>query len=678
MATNPTIKPRRGTGAPGVGAINQNELAVDTTNNRIYIGAADGSGTLIGSAPGGSNTQVQFNNSGVLGGDADLTFDGTNLQIGSQGDLRLADADSSNYVAFQAPSSVTNNNIYTLPSAVGSANQVLQIASVAGNDATLQWATVSGSGSPGGSDTYVQFNDGGSTFGGDAGLTYNKTTDTLTVTGDLNVNGGDITTTSVVSNLFNNNATTVNIGTGAATTVSIGTNANGAAVNLCNGNIVFSRSGSGMVYYSNLTDGSNAGMNIKCNASFSPISIGDTDSGNNSTVITVDDSTSTITFSTGTGVYAFPGSNGTSGQVLFTNGSGTLAWGDVSAGVGLNVSTTSSSATINLDDIFLFGDGSDGDVTVTGSTTLTRDMFYNNLTINSSGSINTAGFRIYVKGTLDITAAAANSIQRNGTVGNSASSTTGATAVSALSSGSVGSDTGSGAGGNGGTAAGTQGSAPTASTVSNGGQNGASGKGGNGTSGNGGAARSATTPTTLPINRIEHNLIRGVTLINGGICGAGGSGGGGDGTAGGGGGSGGLGGGVVFLAAKTISRGGSTATGCISCNGGNGGNGFAPIAGNRGGGGGGSGGGGGWIYLIYNTLSGSSASNAIRSNGGTGGNGANGNGTGTAGDGGTGGGGGRINVFNTASGVLTSTVGSTGTANSGTSGGAGETLQVSL
>lgn len=37
-----------------------------------------------------------------------------------------------------------------------------------------------GATTPGGSDTHVQFNDGGSTFGGDAGLTYNKTTDTLT------------------------------------------------------------------------------------------------------------------------------------------------------------------------------------------------------------------------------------------------------------------------------------------------------------------------------------------------------------------------------------------------------------------------------------------------------------------------------------------------------------------
>lgn len=33
---------------------------------------------------------------------------------------------------------------------------------------------------PGGSDTYVQFNDGGTTFGGDSGLTFNKTTHTLT------------------------------------------------------------------------------------------------------------------------------------------------------------------------------------------------------------------------------------------------------------------------------------------------------------------------------------------------------------------------------------------------------------------------------------------------------------------------------------------------------------------
>ena len=41
--------------------------------------------------------------------------------------------------------------------------------------------TGGGSTSPGGSDTQIQFNDGGS-FGGDSGLTYNKTTDTLSAT----------------------------------------------------------------------------------------------------------------------------------------------------------------------------------------------------------------------------------------------------------------------------------------------------------------------------------------------------------------------------------------------------------------------------------------------------------------------------------------------------------------
>jgi hypothetical protein len=74
---------------------------------------------------------------------------------------------------------------------------------------------------PGGLDTYVQFNDGGSTFGGDAGLTYNKTTDTLTIAGDLAVNGGDITTSTSTFNIANSTATTVNIG-GGASSVSIG------------------------------------------------------------------------------------------------------------------------------------------------------------------------------------------------------------------------------------------------------------------------------------------------------------------------------------------------------------------------------------------------------------------------------------------------------------------------
>jgi hypothetical protein len=45
---------------------------------------------------------------------------------------------------------------------------------------TVTIAAASGA-TPGGSDTQVQFNDGGSTLGGDAGFTYNKTTNTATL-----------------------------------------------------------------------------------------------------------------------------------------------------------------------------------------------------------------------------------------------------------------------------------------------------------------------------------------------------------------------------------------------------------------------------------------------------------------------------------------------------------------
>ena len=71
------IKVKRGTTTPTTG-LAEHEIAVDTTAKRIYIGALDGSGILVGSAPAGSTTQVQFNNAGVLGASAGLVFDSAN------------------------------------------------------------------------------------------------------------------------------------------------------------------------------------------------------------------------------------------------------------------------------------------------------------------------------------------------------------------------------------------------------------------------------------------------------------------------------------------------------------------------------------------------------------------------------------------------------------------------
>ena len=94
----------------------------------------------LASPPGGSNTEVQFNNSGSFGGSENLAWDGSNLQIGDQGDLRLGDADNSNYIALQAPSTVASNVTLTFPATDGDADQFLQT----NGSGVLAWAAVSG------------------------------------------------------------------------------------------------------------------------------------------------------------------------------------------------------------------------------------------------------------------------------------------------------------------------------------------------------------------------------------------------------------------------------------------------------------------------------------------------------------------------------------------------------
>jgi hypothetical protein len=63
-----------------------------------------------------------------------------NLTINAQGDLRFADSDSSNWVAFQAPATVASNVTWTLPSADGTSGQVLST----NGSGTLSWYTAGG------------------------------------------------------------------------------------------------------------------------------------------------------------------------------------------------------------------------------------------------------------------------------------------------------------------------------------------------------------------------------------------------------------------------------------------------------------------------------------------------------------------------------------------------------
>ena len=53
------------------------------------------------------------------------TFTG-DITLNAQSDVRFADSDSSNYIALQAPATVSSNVTFTLPSADGTANQALK------------------------------------------------------------------------------------------------------------------------------------------------------------------------------------------------------------------------------------------------------------------------------------------------------------------------------------------------------------------------------------------------------------------------------------------------------------------------------------------------------------------------------------------------------------------------
>jgi uncharacterized protein YceK len=275
---------------------------------------------------------------------------------------------------------------------------------------------------------------------------------------------------------------------------------------------------------------------------------------------------------------------GTSGQYLQTLGAGAdPAWATVSAGGGNGV----------------FGDGSDGTVTISGTTTLTRDMYYDTLTVQNGGTLKTAGYRCFAKTLCQVDTGGIISCD-GGAAGLAGSN--GAAAPAGTLPGST---------------AGAFGGNPNAGSNASGTTNSFGGAGGNGGAGGTGAAGTAggatapsggnnTQPRYVPFSITAALLVAGggtthsTQMVQGG---AGGGGGGGDGTNQGG--AGGGGGGVLVLAAKTL-----TINGTIRANGGNGGN---STTGNTAGGGGG---GGGALLVTYNTKTGSGA---LQANGGTGG-----------------------------------------------------------
>jgi len=103
-------------------------------------------------AAGGNSTQLQFNNAGTLGGIPNVTWNGNVLTLGSVSALSISGGINGYFLQ-------TDGN---------------------GGLTWAQGGNGGGNGTPGGSNTQVQYNDNGS-FGGDVDFTFNKLTNTLTV-----------------------------------------------------------------------------------------------------------------------------------------------------------------------------------------------------------------------------------------------------------------------------------------------------------------------------------------------------------------------------------------------------------------------------------------------------------------------------------------------------------------
>ena len=302
-----------------------------------------------------------------------------------------------------------------------------------------------------------------------------------------------------------------------------------------------------------------------------------------------------------------------SGGYVFSIGDGGVSNYLTWDGTNLRVNNT------NLKNQSLFGDGRDGNVTISANTTQTSDMYYDNLTINAGFYLNTGGYRTFIKGRLTI--AATGLFGRWGNAGGDGEdgageglpAAIGGPGGVALSTGTIYGGLAGQKGGNGGYLGGgyshkgydgVNGTAQTESYASDGVGGGAGGNGGQG--GGAGSIGGTTTQTTQPIrNAVFASIMREFSTANTvkyitSSAGSGSGGGGdfdpygyGDGGAGGGSGSS---GGIAMIAAHEIVN-----AGTISCAGGDGGDGGDSS--NYGcGGGGGGGGSGGILCLIYNSL----------------------------------------------------------------------------
>ena len=113
----------------------------NSTSAYVYSNGSSSIFTAITSNPGGTTNAIQYNNAGALAGSTNFTFDGTNIvSYGNNGVIRLYNTANSFYTGLKVAAGATTTATFTLPSADGTANQVLQT----NGSGTLTFATLAG------------------------------------------------------------------------------------------------------------------------------------------------------------------------------------------------------------------------------------------------------------------------------------------------------------------------------------------------------------------------------------------------------------------------------------------------------------------------------------------------------------------------------------------------------
>jgi hypothetical protein len=172
--------------------VQPNDITITVDTNNINFTPTATQLSIYTGAPsvaGGSNTQLQFNDNNQFGGIPNVTWNGSNLSLGNVANVKMTGG-TNGYVL---QTDGTGNLSWTVQTGGG------------------------GNGSPGGSNTQIQYNDNG-LFGGNVGFTFNETNGDVNIPGNLSLGG--VFTGSVANAVFANTAGNANYANFAGQVVS--------------------------------------------------------------------------------------------------------------------------------------------------------------------------------------------------------------------------------------------------------------------------------------------------------------------------------------------------------------------------------------------------------------------------------------------------------------------------